>query len=90
MAIEAALAEVRSSRDLPVPLHIRNAPTNLMKDIGYGKNYKYAHSYEGNFIEMEFLPDKISGKKFYDPGKNKRENELRAWLKALWKGKYGY
>jgi putative ATPase len=90
MAIEEALQEVRNTGDLPVPLHIRNAPTRLMKEIGYGKDYKYAHSYEGNFIEMEFLPDKIKGKKYYDPGKNKREDEIRDWLKVRWKAKYNY
>lgn len=90
MAIDDALETVRWTGDLAVPLHIRNAPTQLMKQIGYGKDYKYAHSYEGNFTEMEFLPDQIKGKKFYEPGKNKREEEIRAWLKARWKGKYGY
>jgi putative ATPase len=90
MAIEGALEEVRRTGDLSVPLHIRNAPTRLMKEIGYGKDYRYAHSYEGNFIEMEFLPEKIKGKKFYSPGKNKREDEIREWLKARWKAKYGY
>jgi putative ATPase len=90
MAIEGALGEVRTTGDLPVPLHIRNAPTQLMKEIGYAKDYKYAHSFAGNFVEQEFLPDKISGKKFYDPGTNKREQELRAWLKMLWKEKYRY
>jgi putative ATPase len=90
MAIEEALEEVRRSGDLPVPLHIRNAPTKLMKEIGYGKDYRYAHSYEGNFIEMEFLPDKIKGKKYYNPGKNKREDEIREWLKVRWKAKYNY
>jgi putative ATPase len=90
MAIEEALEEVRRTGDLAVPLHIRNAPTRLMKEIGYGKDYKYAHSYEGNFIEMEFLPEKIKGKKFYSPGKNKREEEIREWLKVRWKTKYGY
>ncbi len=89
-AIDAALAEVRRSGSLAVPLHIRNAPTSLMKDIGFGKNYKYAHSYEGNFVEQEFLPEKITGKVFYKPGNNKRENDMRAWLKERWKGKYGY
>lgn len=89
-AIDAALAEVRRSGNLAVPLHIRNAPTGLMKDIGYGKNYKYAHSYEGNFVEQEFLPEKITGKVFYKPGNNKRENDMRVWLKERWKGKYGY
>lgn len=90
MAIEAAIEETHRTGDLPVPLAIRNAPTRLMKEIGYGKNYHYAHSYEGNFIEMEFLPDKIKGKKFYEPGKNRKEEEIRAWLKARWKEKYGY
>ncbi|MCU0371375.1 MAG: replication-associated recombination protein A [Bacteroidales bacterium] len=90
MAIEDALEEVHRSGDLPVPLHIRNAPTRLMKEIGYGKDYKYAHSYEGNFVEMEFLPEKIKGKKFYTPGKNKREEEIKDWLKARWKTKYEY
>ncbi len=90
MAIEDALGEVRRSGDLAVPLHIRNAPTSLMKEIGYGKDYKYAHSYENNFIDIEFLPEKIKGKKFYTPGRNKREEEIREWLKVRWKGKYGY
>jgi putative ATPase len=90
MAIEEALALVREEGDLPVPLHIRNAPTGLMKKLGYGKNYKYAHSYEGNFADQEFLPDEIKGKKFYDPGKNPREEELRRYLKGLWKEKYDY
>ena len=76
--------------DLPVPLAIRNAPTNLMKDIGYGKDYKYAHDYENNFVDLEFLPEKLSGSRIYDPQDNARENELRTRLKALWKKKYGY
>ncbi len=90
MAIEQALEIVQKEGDLPVPLHIRNAPTVLMKRMGYGKNYKYAHSYEGNFIEQEFLPEKISGTTFYEPGKNAREEEMRKFLKNLWKEKYGY
>jgi putative ATPase len=90
MAIEDALELVRKEGDLPVPLHIRNAPTGLMKRMGYGKNYKYAHSYEGNFAEQEFLPDEIKGTTFYDPGKTPREEELRRFLKSLWKEKYGY
>ena len=90
MAIEEALALVREEGDLPVPLHIRNAPTGLMKRLGYGKNYKYAHSFEGNFADQEFLPDKIKGSRFYDPGKNPREEELRRFLKGLWKDKYNY
>ena len=90
MAIEDALAETETSGDLSVPLHIRNAPTRLMKDIGYGKDYKYAHSYENNFVELEFMPAKLKGKKFYNPGNNKREEEIRQWLQSLWKKKYGY
>jgi putative ATPase len=90
MAIEAALAEVQKSGDLSVPLHIRNAPTRLMKDIGYAKDYKYAHSYEGNFVDMELLPDALKGTKFYEPGANQKEQEIRERLKKLWKDKYGY
>jgi putative ATPase len=90
MAIEEALEIVRKQGDLPVPLHIRNAPTSLMKNMGYGKNYKYAHSYEQNFTEQEFLPNEISGTAFYDPGKNPREEELRKFLRSLWKNKYNY
>lgn len=89
-AIRSAQKSLREQGDLPVPLPIRNAPTNLMKKIGYGKDYKYAHDYDNNFIEMEFLPDKIKNSRFYDPGNNPRENELRMRLKALWKGKYRY
>jgi putative ATPase len=90
MAIEDALRVVRETGDLPVPLAVRNAPTKLMKELGYGKGYQYAHSFENNFVSMEFLPDKISGTKFYEPGKNVREEELRKYLRALWKEKYGY
>ncbi len=90
MAIEEALATIRETGDLPVPLSIRNAPTKLMKKLDYGKGYQYAHSYEGNFVNMEFLPDKIKGTKFYEPGNNAREEELRKYLKSLWKDKYGY
>jgi putative ATPase len=90
MAIEEALEQVRKEGDQPVPLHIRNAPTGLMKKMGYGKNYKYAHSFEGNFSEQEFLPEKLSGTVFYDPGKNPREEELRKFLRSLWKDKYKY
>jgi putative ATPase len=90
MAIEEALDKVRNEGDLPVPLHIRNAPTGLMKKMGYGKNYKYAHSYEGNFADQEFLPDALKGTVFYNPGKNPREEELRKFLRSLWKDKYNY
>jgi putative ATPase len=90
MAIENALGNVRETGDLPVPLSIRNAPTKLMKNMGYGKGYQYAHSYEGNFVQAEFLPNEIQGTKFYDPGNNAREEELRKYLRSLWKEKYGY
>jgi putative ATPase len=90
VAIENALGTIRETGDLPVPLSIRNAPTKLMKKLDYGKGYQYAHSYEGNFASMEFLPDKIRGTKFYDPGNNTREEELRKYLRSLWKDKYGY
>jgi len=90
VAISMAQELVQQTGDLPIPLHIRNAPTKLMKEIGYGQNYKYAHDYPGNFADQEFLPDKIAGRKLYDPQNNPRENELRARLKSLWKNKYGY
>jgi putative ATPase len=89
-AIGAAQQQVRQTGDLPVPLHLRNAPTKLMKQLNYGKDYEYAHSYEGNFTPAEFLPDKIKGTKFYDPGHNPRENEIRKQLREWWKDKYGY
>ncbi|MBS1748039.1 MAG: replication-associated recombination protein A [Bacteroidetes bacterium] len=89
-AIGAAAAAVKQYGDLPVPLHIRNAPTALMKNLDYGKGYKYSHAYEGNFDEQEYLPAKISGTKIFDPGKNIREEELRKFLKSRWKDKYGY
>ncbi len=88
--IENAIATVKETGDLPVPLHIRNAPTKLMKDIGYGKEYKYSHAYDGNFKEQEYLPDNIQGTKFYEPGNNARELELRKYLQSLWKEKYKY
>jgi putative ATPase len=90
MAIEDALGAVKQNGDLPVPLHLRNAPTRLMKQLDYGKDYRYAHSYENNFTELEFLPEKISGLKFYEPGNNARENELREFLKKRWREKYEY
>ncbi len=89
-AIGAAQQLVKEKPNLPVPLAIRNAPTKLMKELNYGKDYKYAHSFENNFAEQEFLPDEITGIALYKPGNNPRENELRAYLKALWKNKYGY
>jgi len=90
VAIGEAMSAVKEHGDLPVPLHIRNAPTKLMKNLGYGKDYQYSHSYEGNFSEQEYLPNELSGTKFYDPAKNAREEELRKFLKNLWKDKYGY
>jgi putative ATPase len=90
MAIENALAKVGETGDLPVPLAIRNAPTKLMKKMGYGQNYKYAHDFDGNFIQAEFLPETLQGTKFYEPGNNPREEELRKYLRSLWKEKYGY
>jgi len=90
LAIKEAQSLVQQTGNLPVPLHLRNSPTKLMKDIGYGKDYKYAHQHENNFVEQEFLPDKISGTKFYEPGNNIREKEDRKKLKNRWKSKYGY
>jgi putative ATPase len=89
-AINDAMRVINETGDLPVPLSIRNAPTKLMKDMDYGKDYQYAHSFKGNFVSMEFLPDKIKGTKFYEPGNNPREEELRNYLKKLWKEKYNY
>lgn len=90
VAIDNALKAVNDLGDLPVPLSVRNSPTKLMKDLGYGKDYQYAHSFENNFVNMEFLPEQIKGTTFYNPGNNPRENELRNYLKNLWKEKYGY
>ena len=90
MAIEDALETVRKTGDLSVPLHLRNAPTKLMKQLNYGKEYDYAHSHPGNFVDLEYLPKEISGTKLFDPGNNVRENEMREKLKREWKEKYGY
>lgn len=90
MAIESALGAVKQWGDLSVPLAIRNAPTKLMKDLEYGKGYQYAHDFRNNFLPMEFLPDEIKNTKFYEPGKNPREEELRNYLKKLWDKKYNY
>jgi len=89
-AINTAQSVVKKTGDLPVPLEIRNAPTGLMKDLDYGKNYKYAHSYENNFVPMEFMPEGLKGVKLYDPGTNAPEDKMRAYLRACWKEKYGY
>ncbi len=90
VAIGNAKRLVAETGDLPIPLNIRNAPTKLMKDLNYGKDYKYAHDFEGNFVSTELLPDKIKGTKLYDPGNNPRENEIRLSLRKNWKEKYGY
>ncbi len=90
LAIGEAQRTVRQTGDLSVPLSIRNAPTKLMKELGYGEDYAYAHNYEGNFIPHEFLPKEISGTSFYKPGNNSRENNLRNYLKSLWKDKYEF
>ncbi|RIW13950.1 replication-associated recombination protein A [Algoriphagus lacus] len=90
LAINQAQALVKETGNLSVPLHLRNAPTKLMKDLNYGKAYKYSHDFPGNFVEQEFLPDEIKGTKLYEPGENARENELRNYLSGKWKGKYGY
>ena len=90
MAIDKALAAVANGTPLPVPLHLRNAPTSLMKDLGYAKDYKYAHDFEGNFVEQEFLPEEIAGTKFYEPGDNSKEAPIRERMKRLWTDKYNY
>jgi ATPase related to the helicase subunit of the Holliday junction resolvase len=90
IAIANATAAVRAHGDLPVPLHIRNAPTQLMKNLQYGQGYQYSHDYERNFSPQEYLPPEIANTKFYDPGKNAREEEIRKFLRSLWKEKYGY
>ncbi|MFA5620141.1 MAG: replication-associated recombination protein A [Weeksellaceae bacterium] len=89
-AISKAQQIVRQTGDLSVPLQLRNAPTQLMKELDYGKDYKYAHAYDGNFAEQEFLPDEISGTTFYEPGNNTREQADKNSLAKKWKGKYGY
>jgi len=90
LAIGQAQALVKKTGDLPVPLHLRNAPTKLMKDLGYAEEYKYAHNYENNFVNQEFLPDELTGTTIYEPGKNASENKQAERLKRLWGDKYGY
>jgi putative ATPase len=90
MAVNKAQMLVRKKGDLPVPLHLRNAPTALMKKQGYGKGYQYAHDYDRNFSQQEYLPDTLSGTKLYDPGNNPREETIRKFLRDLWKDKYKY
>lgn len=90
MAIGEAQNLVKTTGDLSVPLHLRNAPTKLMKDLDYGKDYQYSHNYAGNFVNQEFLPDEIKNTKLYEPGNNARENQFRELLKQRWKDKYDY
>ena len=90
MAIGTAQQLVKQTGDLPVPIHLRNAPTKLMKELGYGEDYKYSHDYANNFAEQEFLPDAVKETVLYNPGNNSRENSNRDFLKNRWKGKYGY
>lgn len=90
MAIEDAMKLVSDTGDLPVPLALRNAPTRLMKKLDYGKDYQYAHHFEGNFIEMEFMPEDLKGVGVYQPGDNRMENEIRDRMRRMWGGKYGY
>jgi len=90
LAIKQARKFVRETGDLPIPMHLRNAPTKLMKQQGYGKDYKYSHDFPNNFVEQNFLPTELEGHKFYEPGQNPRENEMRKRLQALWKDKYKY
>lgn len=90
MAIKKAKSFVKETGNLSVPLHLRNAPTKLMKELNYGEEYKYAHDFPGNFVKQDYLPLEIKGQKFYEPGKNKREEELRNFLNVRWQEKYGY
>ncbi|MCG8734573.1 replication-associated recombination protein A [Tenacibaculum finnmarkense] len=90
MAIGEAQNLVKTTGDLPIPLHLRNAPTKLMKDLNYGKDYAYSHNYSGNFVSQEFLPEQIKNTKLYEPGNNARENQFRELLKQRWKDKYKY
>ncbi|HOU46210.1 MAG TPA: replication-associated recombination protein A [Chitinophagales bacterium] len=90
LAIDGAIALAEKTSNLSVPLHLRNAPTKLMKNLNYGKEYQYAHNHENNFVNLEFLPQEMSGTKFYEPGNNARENELRKFLKERWNKKYNY
>lgn len=90
MAIKKGQQIVKNTGDLSVPLHLRNSPTKLMNDLGYGKNYLYAHDYDSNFIDQEYLPEELKGTILYEPGENNRENKFRDRLKNLWKGKYKY
>jgi putative ATPase len=90
MAIEEAMSKAAETAQSPVPLHLRNAPTKLMKQLDYGKDYMYAHSYEGNFVQQNYLPEDIKGTVFYEPGKNAKEEEFRKYLKKMWESFYPY
>ena len=90
LAIGKAQQLVKQTGDLSVPLHLRNAPTKLMKELGYGEEYKYAHDFDNNFAEQEFLPEELQNTAIYEPGQNAREQEIRTFLKNRWKNKYGY
>ena len=90
MAINEAQQLVKETGDLPVPLHLRNAPTSLMKELGYGKEYKYAHEFEDHFVDENYLPDKISGTKLYGPQENPQEHKFLEYLKRHWGKRYGY
>jgi putative ATPase len=90
LAIGKAQDLVRKTGDLSVPLSLRNAPTKLMKDLDYGKEYQYSHNYPNNFVDQEFMPDEISGTKLYEPGENQRENQFKEILKNRWKNRYNY
>jgi len=89
MAIDEAIALVKSNPNLPVPLHLRNSPTKLMKELGYGQHYEYAHAHPGNFVNHEFMPDALKGHVFYTPGQNSKEQQIRQWLRDRWGDKYG-
>jgi putative ATPase len=88
LAINKAMATVRETGNMPVPMHLRNAPTSLMKELDYGKNYKYAHDYENNFVEDNFFPEGLQQNKFWEPQNNASENKIREWLKRLWKNRF--
>ena len=87
-AINKAMAIVRETGNLPVPMHLRNAPTALMKELDYGKNYKYAHDYENNFVEDNFFPEQLKQRKFWEPQNNAAENKIVEWMKRLWKNRF--
>jgi putative ATPase len=88
-AIDAAMSDVRRFPNLPVPLHLRNAPTKLMKDLNYGKEYHYAHDHRDNFVDQQYLPDQLKSKRYYEPTENGREKQIKERLNALWNGKKG-